>query len=77
MGLPYGFANPENTAMEGIRRLEEFKSLGLPITFKELGAKEEDIPYMVKNIGLKEGEHLGSFVPLYNEDIEKIYRLAL
>jgi hypothetical protein len=32
---------------------------------------------MVKNIGLKEGEHLGNFVPLYNEDIEKIYRLAL
>ena len=31
---------------------------------------------MVKNIGLKEG-HLGNFVPLYNEDIEKIYRLAL
>lgn len=77
-GCHMDFANPENTAMEGIRRLEKFwKSLGLPLTFKELGAKEEDIPYMVKKIGLKEGEHIGSFVPLYNEDIEKIYRLAL
>ena len=50
---------------------------GLPLTFEELGAKEEDIPFMVKNIGLEDGQHLGSFVPLYNDDIEKIYRLAL
>lgn len=77
-GCDMDFANPEATALEGIKRLEAFwKSLGLPLTFGELGAKEEDIPFMVKNIGLGDGEHLGSFVPLYNEDIEKIYRLAL
>lgn len=77
-GCDMNFANPETTAIEGIKRLERFwKSLGLPLNFKELGAKEEDIPFMVKNLGLKEGEHIGSFVPLYNEDIEKIYRLAL
>ncbi|MGI5852326.1 MAG: iron-containing alcohol dehydrogenase [Clostridiales bacterium] len=77
-GCHMDYDNPENTALEGIKRLEEFwGSLGLPLNFRELGAKEEDIPFMVKNIGLKEGEHMGSFVPLYNEDIEKIYRLAL
>ncbi len=77
-GCHMDYANPENTALEGIKRLEEFwGSLGLPLNFRELGAREEDIPFMVKNIGLKEGEHLGNFVPLYNEDIEKIYRLAL
>jgi alcohol dehydrogenase YqhD (iron-dependent ADH family) len=77
-GCSMDFANPEATALEGIHRLEAFwSSLGLPTNFAELGAKEEDIPYMVKNIGLKEGEHIGSFVPLYSEDIEKIYRLAL
>ncbi|NLJ40772.1 MAG: iron-containing alcohol dehydrogenase [Clostridiales bacterium] len=77
-GCHMDYQNPEVTALEGIKKLEEFwRSLGLPITFAELGAKEEDIPFMVKNIGLKEGESMGSFVPLYNEDLEKIYRLAL
>lgn len=77
-GCEMDFANPEATALEGIKRLEGFwKSLGLPLNFEELGAKEEDIPFMVKNIGLKEGQYMGNFVPLYNEDIEKIYRLAL
>ncbi|HZJ83188.1 MAG TPA: iron-containing alcohol dehydrogenase [Clostridia bacterium] len=77
-GCDMDFANPEVTALEGIKRLEAFwKSLGLPLNFDELGAKEEDIPFMVKNMGLEEGQHRGSFVPLYNEDIEKIYRLAL
>jgi alcohol dehydrogenase YqhD (iron-dependent ADH family) len=77
-GCNMDFANSEATALEGIKRLESFwKSIGLPVSFKELGAKEEDIPFMVKSIGLKEGECLGRFVPLNNEDIEKIYRLAL
>lgn len=77
-GCNMDFGSPETTAIEGIRRLEEFwKSLGLPLNFQELGAKEEDIPFMVQNIGLKDDEAIGSFVPLYNEDIEKIYRIAL
>ncbi|HHW30696.1 MAG TPA: iron-containing alcohol dehydrogenase [Clostridiaceae bacterium] len=77
-GCSMDFANPEATALEGINRLQVFwKSLGLPSNFEELGAKEEDIPVLVKNLGLKEGECLGRFVPLYNEDIEKIYKLAL
>lgn len=77
-GCNMDFASPETTAIEGIRRLEEFwKSLGLPLNFQELGAKEEDIPFMVQNIGLKADEAIGGFVALYNEDIEKIYRLAL
>lgn len=77
-GCEMDFANPEETALEGISRLKSFwKSLGLPLNFDELGAKEEDIPFMVKNLGLKEGARIGSFVPLSNEDIEKIYRIAL
>lgn len=76
-GCDMNFNNPEKTALEGIQRLEAFwKSLGLPLNFDELGAKEEDIPYLVKNIGLEQGEHIGRFVPLYNEDIERILRIA-
>ena len=36
----------------------------MPITFMELGAKEEDIPLMVEKLGLGENGTMGSFVPL-------------
>lgn len=70
-------ASPEETALEGISRLKQFlTSIGMPISFKELGAKEEDIPYMVEKIGIGKGT-IGGFVPLTAKDVEQIYRLAL
>ena len=53
------------------------KSIGMPLSFAELGAKEEDIPTMVKTMGLGEDGTIGGFVSLGNRDIEAIYRLAL
>ncbi|MDF2542537.1 MAG: bdhA [Herbinix sp.] len=77
-GCHMNYANPEETAKEGIKRLKEFfTSIGLPINFRELGAREEDIPFMVENMRLGENGTAGSFVPLKNEDIDSIYRLAL
>ena len=77
-GCHMNFADPEATAMEGIERFKQFlKSIGMPITFKELGAKEEDIPLMVEKLGLGENGTIGSFVPLNAKDVENIYRLAL
>ncbi|MDR1729506.1 MAG: iron-containing alcohol dehydrogenase [Prevotellaceae bacterium] len=71
-------ANPEETAKEGIRRFEQFlKSIGMPTSFAEIGAKKEDIPFMVKNIGLQGTHTLGSFVKLTEKDIANIYELAL
>ncbi len=71
-------ANPEETAKEGIQRFEQFlKSIGMPTTFAEIGAKAEDIPFMVKNIGLQGTRRLGSFVKLTEKDIANIYELAL
>ena len=52
------------------------KSLGLPLTFEELGAKEEDIPLLVKTLNLN-GNTLGGFKPLVESDVEAIYRLCL
>lgn len=76
-GCDMNFANPEITALEGILRFREFlKSIGMPLTFAELGAKEEDIPEMVKHLGEK-GECVGGFVKIYAKDAEAIYRLAL
>ena len=75
-GCDMNFANPEITALEGIGRFESFlKSIGMPVTFSELGAREEDIPTMVKQLGKRKS--VGGFVKLSGEDIEAIYKLAL
>ncbi len=76
-GCEMDFQNPENTAKLGIAKFEQFlTSIGMPIRFSELGAKAEDIPTMLKVLGL--GTHtLGSFVKLTEEDVKKIYELAV
>lgn len=77
-GVEMNFANPEETALEGINRFKQFlKSIGMPISFRELNAREEDIPFMVDKLGLGENKTLGNFVKLTARDAEKIYRLAL
>ncbi|MDF2941230.1 MAG: bdhA [Herbinix sp.] len=77
-GCSMNFANPEETAKEGITRLKQFlTSIGMPITFEELGAKEEDIPKMAEKIGLGDNGTMGGFVKLTTKDVEQIYRLAL
>ncbi|MBN1644182.1 MAG: iron-containing alcohol dehydrogenase [Dehalococcoidales bacterium] len=71
------FADPEVTALEGIERFRNFlKSIGMPSKFKELGAKEKDIPTLVKKLGVTENKKLGSFVKLGPEEVTAIYRLA-
>ena len=76
-GCEMNSANPEETALKGISCLKQFlTSIGMPINFKELGAKEEDIPLMVEKMELGNGT-TGSFVPLTAKDVEQIYRLAL
>ena len=64
-------------ALAGIDAFRRWlKSLGLPLTFQELGAREEDIPVLVKTLNLN-GNTLGGFVPLSESDVEAIYRLCL
>lgn len=76
-GCEMDFQNPEKTAIQGIKRYEQFlTSIGMPIRFSELGAKAEDIPTMVKTLGLGKNT-MGSFVKLTEEDITKIYELAV
>ena len=72
------FADPEITAREGISRFQAFlTSIGMPLTFEALGAKEEDIPALVKHLGVTEDEKMGGFMKLGPADVEAIYRLAL
>ncbi len=75
-GCEMNFACPETTAREGIRRFRMFlHSIGMPINFAELGAKEEDIPLLVEKFGLGDGK-TGGFVALSSEDVAAIYRIA-
>ncbi len=77
-GCHMDFAHPEVTAREGIERFKLFlTSIGMPVNFKELGAKEEDIPVLAEKIGLGREGTLGSFVKLKTGDVENILRLAL
>lgn len=76
-GCEMDFQNPENTAKQGIAKFEQFlTSIGMPIRFSELGAKVEDIPTMLKVLGLGT-QTMGSFVKLTEEDVKKIYELAV
>lgn len=75
-GCEMNFENPADTALNGIRRFRKFLSdIGMPINFEQLGAKEEDIPELVKKFGLGDGK-TGGFVSLSSEDISNIYRIA-
>ena len=76
--IPMDDTDPKSTALEGINRLEKFfVSLDMPVTFAQLGAKAEDIPYLADHVRLtNNGEKLGFFVPLDKEQIKEIYKLA-
>ena len=75
-GCQMNFVHPEITALEGIRRFRLFlHSIGMPINFAELGAKEEDIPKLVEKFGIGDGK-TGGFVSLSAADITEIYRIA-
>ena len=77
-GCEMNFANPEATALEGIRRLREFfRSLGMPVTFAEISAKAEDIPDMVAHRAQKpNGFPFGNFVKIQPDDMAEICRLC-
>ncbi len=75
-GCEMNYAQPEVTALEGINRFKQFlSSIGMPTSFRELGAKAEDIDYLVDTFGLGDGK-TGGFVKLTKEDIKAIYEIA-
>lgn len=75
-GCQMNYENPKVTALEGISRFRRFlHSIGMPINFAELGAKEEDIPILVEKFGVGDGR-TGGFVELSASDITEIYKIA-
>ena len=64
-------------ALEGIGKLKAFfSSLGLPVTFKELGIEDPDIDRLADSLHRNKGELVGNYVKLTKQDSKEIYRLA-
>ncbi len=79
-GCQMDFAHPERTALEGIEKLRAFfVSIGMPRNFAELGAREEDIPALVRTLCYGNGRQgsISGFVTLNEEDCTKIYRMMV
>ncbi|WP_330940990.1 iron-containing alcohol dehydrogenase [Bacteroides sp. MSB163] len=64
-------------ALEGIGKLKVFfSSLGLPVTFKELGIENPDIDRLADSLHRNKGELVGNYVKLTMQDSKEIYHLA-
>ena len=71
-----GFADDEEIALEGMRRLEAFsKSIGMPTRLADIGIGDDRIDEMAKKAVMY--GPIGKFKPLYEEDVAAILRLAL
>ncbi len=79
-GCQMDFDNPEATALAGIEALKNFlNSIGMPLNFAELGAKEEDIPKLVDVLCDGDGRpgSISGFVTLNKDDCTKIYQMMV
>jgi alcohol dehydrogenase YqhD (iron-dependent ADH family) len=74
-GVEPDFADPERTALEGIRRLKGFfHDLGLPTTLAELGVPAHRLEEMARRCTA--AGPVGHFAQLGREEVLAIYRLA-
>ena len=79
MGVTNDFSNPEKTALEGIRRMEEFyHAIGMPTSIHELGVDltEKQIQELAYKCSFMEKRTIGQFKVLVRQDMENIYRMA-
>ena len=71
-----GSGTQENTVLEGIERLVSFfKSLELPISLEDIGAREEGFEEMAEKTMLF--GPIGRYMELNKQDVLNIYKLAL
>ena len=77
--IEYDKDDPQATAYEGIKKMEEFfQRLGLPTRLETAGinADEKKLHFLAKRCDRNELGKVGHFVELETEDVEKIYHLA-
>ncbi len=71
------FHCPEKTAIEGIKRLENFfKSLGLPVNLKGLSITDDRFEEMASKATKSDTSTVGNFIKLNKNDVYNILKLA-
>lgn len=71
------FWSPERTALEGIRRLENFlKSIGMPTVLGELGIPDSRLEEMADKCTNGDTSTVGNFIKLGKKDVFNILKLA-
>ena len=76
-GVDPNFRSPEETALEGISRLEKyFRSIGMPVTLKELGVPEDRLEEMAAKATGNDTYTIGQYVKLKKADILNILNRA-
>lgn len=78
--LPYNYANPEATALEGITAMEScFRHMGMPTNIHDLinaELTEEQIKELAYKCSFMNTRTIGQFKVLNTQDMENIYRMA-
>lgn len=80
MGVTNDYSNPEKTALEGIKRMEEFyHAIDMPTSIRELGVDltEDQIEELSHKCTFMETRTIGQFKVLDKNDIANIYRMAM
>ena len=69
--------NDMEVATEGINRLKAFwRSIGMPVTMKELGIDNPDIDALVAKLRGNKGDKIGGYVSLTMDDCKEIYAIS-
>lgn len=79
MGVTNDFSDPKKTALEGIKRMEEFyHAINMPVSISELGVEltDEQIKELAYKCSFMDKRTIGQFKVLEKEDMEAIYQLA-
>lgn len=64
-------------ALAGIQAMKNFfSSIGLPVSFAELGVSEKDIDQFIDTLHINQGDYLGYFRRLDMNDARAIYKIA-
>jgi alcohol dehydrogenase YqhD (iron-dependent ADH family) len=78
-GIDESFGNPHKTILKAIdRQIQFYKSLGLPVTLREVGISKDDFKGMAEKCRKFDpvNETVGNFVKLTKQDIINIFELA-
>lgn len=70
-------ADARGMALEGVRRLKAFlRSIGMPVTFAELGVENPDIDLLVRKLHENKGPLVGNYMKLDSNASREIYEMA-